>query len=89
MSRDDLALAMDMPVDRLEEIEAGRAGFTSLDLRRAADALDVSLGDFFREPLQIDGQRFPDPSQREMVRFAASLHRDLDLVERFGSSSLG
>ena len=75
----------------LSRMERGERGIDTLFLRRVADVLGVGLDAFFpaAEPRVVmarDGG-VQDEQMAQMIEWAKDLHRDLDLVARFGSDA--
>jgi len=72
----------------LSRMERGERGIDTLFLRRAADVLGVGLDAFFpatepRVVLARDGGG-GDERMNEAIEWTKDLHRDLELVARFG-----
>ena len=78
-SQKDLAEESGVGQDTISGIESGRHEPRPSTLRKLADALDVEVADFFREPAvplpeAPRGARLQEASRRNSARVVASLH---------------
>ena len=75
---------------QLSRMESGQRAISTLDLRRAAEIVGVSMDAFFAPAVDTVVLARPgeaeDPAMDEMVSFARELRTDLDAVAAYGAA---